>query len=313
MKLIKIVMFVVATGIFSACKTGDWHEVYYNSPGSDFNFKKGTRVEFIPVDKTNRRLCLIASKLESELETNKNIRVDSENPEYVIALNEFDDNRFINRSIEDITTFCKVEKKENKYEGEEVVKRYSTKKRTTGTLVNIVIYEVNGLIPQFSSEIFINIDDTEHDELIVNKLKNSLLIKPKKERTFFPADSNRATVSDLISMESFDPLKVKEISASVKQRLPSSFDSFVTKFNRGEYKDKHADLELILQDFYIYAICQELADYSAANLQKLFAMHLKIMQITEKEGLAVGCANSLGRIERKWRTLGFTGLELGDR
>ena len=303
--------------VLSGCKTGSWEKMSYHSPGNKINFKQNAKVRILTLAKNNQLLNAIINALEKEFTANRYVSIDQKHPDYIIAMDLQRAFRSDNAKEKPYNAHYSIESEDNGNSGRTYLNRTDKNSATNATFVSVVIYKVDGLVPENSFELLIYDSELVDDRTkmrtqshyigtcarqVIAKIKDAMLTKPRVVDTYLPKNADKAMLQALKSN------RLKDFQKRLKDMSVVNWDKFVTDLQNGEYKDKEGDLEKRLSNWYLYAICKERLDYSPNTLQELFIKQLKIMQVTQNEALVIGCANSLGRLEAKWKLLRNTDI-----
>jgi hypothetical protein len=315
--ILGIVFVALIVLVLSGCKTGSWEKLSYNSPGNKINFNKNAKVRILTLNKTSQLLNVIIKELEKEFTANRYVSIDRKHPDYIIAMDLQRAFRSDTASEKQYNAHYSMKSEENDYSGRTFLDKTDKSSASNATFVSVVIYRVEGLIPENSFELLIydsqlvdsgtKMRTQSHyvaacARQVIAKIKDAMLTKPRVIDTYLPKNADKTMLQTLTKN------KFKGFLKRGKEILPVNWDKFVTDIQNGKYKDKEDDLEKTLSNCYLYAIFLERLNYSPKALKYLFSRQLKIMQITSNEALVIGCANSLGRLEAKWKILNNTDI-----
>ncbi len=299
----------------TGCATGKWEKVEYLSPASTVNFKTDPKICILPLNKSDSLLNYIVLKLSQQFAASKKITIDDENPDYILALNLQHAFRFDDDQQKKYNSNYSVKSIDNKSSGHDVLIKTDKSSTSNATFVSVVLYEVKTLTPKCSFEILLYDSDLTCDKQrdrvqytslfvtqIIEKLKEAFITQYRYIDTYIPFNADKEMLN------TFSDKQYQKFIERSQDVLSDSFEKFIVAVKAGEYEDKEDQLEETLSNYYLLTIVREMIDFSPDSLQDAFGRQLKIMQITNNEALIMGCANSLGRIENKWRMMNNTDI-----
>ena len=198
-----------------------------------------------------------------------------------------------------------VVEKDGERSGRDVVEMVPGRPDASGAMyAAVAIYSVTGLEPvhyfefsandgafgkarQHSPEAFANKFVAE----IGRKFSDMISSQWRSFNTAIPKDDADIEMVNALKKGAFET-----VEARARTLIPESFDEYIQKVKSGkDAKEYNAGLCC----YYLLALSREARHFDIDNLRLLHRQYYQILMLTETEGLAEACANSLARIEKK--------------
>ncbi|MBR6374076.1 MAG: hypothetical protein IKS20_12930 [Victivallales bacterium] len=145
----------------------------------------------------------------------------------------------------------------------------------------------NGGVGQHSREAFTNKFVAE----ISMKFSDMISSQWRRFSTAIPKDDVDIEMVNALKKGAFEA-----VEARGRTLMPGSFDEYVQKVKSSKNAKKY---NAGLCCYYLLALSKEARHFDIDNLRSLYRQYYQILMLTENEGLAEACANSLARIEKK--------------
>ena len=135
---------------------------------------------------------------------------------------------------------------------------------------------------------------------IVMKIKEMMVTDYRTIKTILPNNGDAAL------LERFKSIRLAKRPVSGAPTAKELFSKMLEEMRtyKERFKENPKAKEKCLSDYYIKFLMNERGDITAENLKLLHRAYTCILESTDNEGLILGCANSLGRIENKTARLG---------
>ena len=293
----------------SGCSSVNWENVGYVSPANEVNLKANPSVKIIALG-DKEMMSPVVGAIEREFAQSGQFKFDKETPDYWIILNGA--RKFRADDSKAIPFNKKVEKKARKSNagGQEFIQKTDHNSSTATALLSVAVYSVKDLAPVFYFDVALYDADFKRgnvrgkseynsafEKQIILKVKDAFLTQKRDIETALPKNADSDMKKALLSGNA------KAVAERAKQIIPQDFDSFMKDIVAGKYKDKCDEMESKLSNYYILALAQEIGNFEPANLKKLHAQHVAILNQTKEDGLTIACPNSLARIESKLKLM----------
>lgn len=293
----------------SGCSSVNWENVGYVSPANEVNLKANPSIKIIAVG-NKEMMSPVVSKIRGEFAKSGQFKLDAETPDYWIVLKgarkfRADDSKAIpfNKKVEKVA-------RKNDAGGQEYIQRTDHNSSTATALLSIAVYGVKDLSPVYYFDVALYDADfktgnvraesdynSAFEKQIIAKIKDAFLTQKRDVETALPKNADGSMKKSLLAGNA------KAVIERAKQIIPQDFDAFMKDIVAGKYKDKKDEMESKLSNYYILALAQEIGNFEPANLKKLHAQHVAILNQTKEDGLTIACPNSLARIESKLKLM----------
>lgn len=293
----------------SGCSSVSWENVGYVSPANEINLEANPSIKIVAVG-NKAMMDPIVAAITSEFAKSGQFKMDAVTPDYWIILNgerrfRVDDAKTIpfNRTVEKVV-------QQNDAGGYEYMRTVDHNSSAAAALLSVAVYGVKDLSPIYYFDVAMYDADFKggnvrgevdynkaFDSQIMSKIKDAFLTQKRSIETALPKNAD-GDMKDAIRKGD-----VKAVQTRAKQIIPQSFDDFMKDIVAGKYKDNADEMEGKLSNYYILALSQEIGNFEPANLKKLHALHVAILNQTKGDGLAIACPNSLARIESKLKLM----------
>lgn len=295
--------------VISGCSSVNWEKVGYTSPANEVNLKANPSVKIVAIG-NQEMLTPLVGAISSEFSKSGQIRVTEDAPDYWLVFNgekgfRTDDQAAaqFNRTVE------KVAQKSDAG-GREYLQKKDQNSSAATALLSVAVYGVTDLSPVYYFDIALYDADFKQGKVrdglaydkkftdqIIAKVKDAFLTQNRIVETALPKNADSGMKKALIAGDS------KAVISRAAQVIPQDFDAFLADITAGKYKEKADEMESKLSNYYVLALAREIGNFEPANLNKLHAQHVAILNQTNKDGLSIACPNSLARIESKLKLL----------
>ena len=311
--------FAIIPLLGGGCSTGHWEEVSYVSPSSRSLPAVNPKVQVVAIGKKKSELNkFLVNSLKTRLNKDGKTTVVDKDPEFIISIDSFVEGRKDSEAEKKFNTVYVMSQKEQKNAKGEVVRghdvlRTINKQGTSAVMITAVtLYDVRNLEPigyftvtAYDSDFVTDNKKCRTPEELEKKLSQQILKKlteifvsgKKPLKTYIPKNVNKYLWQKLVSGKS------TEVMRDIEQKLGEASLARIKKdIKKGIFNDKN-DQENALSLYYLYLLAKEQNDASAKNLKHLYQEHCKLISMTSNDGLITACANTLGRIRRKWQNV----------
>lgn len=264
------------------------------------------------------RSSTVFAELKRAIAIQKGLKItEMGSAEYIICLDLFyvyrqDDPKAIPFN----TRISKTPIDSNKSSGTQTIQKTSVKTAIGTLIANVSLYRTHTLEPvtYFSLVNYTTLSSPLNGKLpskdlvsaklakeIVAKIKELMVTDYRTIKTFLPNNGDAALLSKFKSNSSkkgsvFQVASTKSLTSKMREEMRTYHKM---------YKENPKAKEKSLSNYYIKFLMNERSDITVDNLKGLHNGYMYILGLTDNEGLIIGCANSLGRIENKCDCLGI--------
>ena len=292
-----------------------WVKLNYKTPGnSGITLKKDSKVKLVAVGETQvaqATLRSIARAFDKSRNSEVEIILDANKPaDYYILFRICTDFRTSSPEAVPFNSVVRIVEKNSERSGYDVIDTVPGTSSVSGAICVLgSIYSIASLDPVYHFEISMHDGDfaveegkLRGNEQFVNAFVNQLgygfsdmfLTKVRNIATAIPQN-----IADDAMVSALQAGVVKDVATRAQALIPENFEEYRAKIMAVEKKNDRKQFDGGLCCYYLLALSRELVNFDIDNLRELHKLYSQILLITQDDGLAEACANSLARVEKK--------------
>jgi len=292
-----------------------WVNLNYKTPGnSGITLKKDSKVKLLAVGDVQvaqATLHNIARTFDKSQNSEVKIIFDANEPaDYYILLRICTDFRISSPEAVPFNGSTRIVERNSETSGCDMIYTSPGTPSVSGaTSVLGSIYSIASLDPVYHFEISMHDGDFAIEEgrlrgneqfvkLFVEQISygfsDMFLTKVRGISTAIPQN-----IADDAMVSALQAGAVNDVAVRAQALIPDNFEEYRAKIMAVEKEKDRKQFEEGLCCYYLLALSRELVNFDIDNLRRLHKLYSQIFLITQDDGLAKACANSLARVEQK--------------